>query len=114
MNVVVCGGRKQHLTFERKAKLAEVLWDLNGGRLTLILGGAPGIDTDVEEASYAWGYPFRRFDADWEKYGNDAGPFRNEEMAKVGDVVVAFPGGSGTFDMVRRMRAKGARVIFLT
>jgi hypothetical protein len=114
LNVVVCGGRKQRLTPEREAKLSEVLWQLNDGRLTLILGGAQGIDTDVEEASYAWGYPFRRFDADWGRYGDDAGPFRNEEQAKVGDVVVAFPGGSGTCDMVRRMRAKGARVIYLT
>lgn len=42
--------------------------------------------------------------ADWTKYGRAAGPYRNMKMLSEGhpDMVVAFPGGRGTQDMVAR------------
>lgn len=53
------------------------------------------------------------FPADWRKYGKSAGPLRNQQMIDEGkpDLVVAFPGGTGTADMVRRAKAAGIRVI---
>ena len=43
---------------------------------------------------------------DWKKYGKKAGPLRNQQMLEEGkpDLVVAFPGGNGTADMVRRAK----------
>jgi hypothetical protein len=54
-----------------------------------------------------------KFRAEWEKLGRKAGPIRNQSMLDEGrpDVVVAFPGGRGTADMVRRARAAGVEVI---
>ena len=43
-----------------------------------------------------------------EKHGNAAGPIRNQRMLDHGkpDIVVAFPGGSGTADMVKLSRGR--------
>lgn len=54
------------------------------------------------------GYP-----ADWEKHGPAAGPIRNQYMLDNNpgiELVIAFPGGKGTADMVRRAKAKGIPV----
>ena len=49
---------------------------------------------------------------DWSAHGRAAGARRNGEMLAEGGVVavVAFPGGSGTADMVRRARRAGLPV----
>lgn len=54
-----------------------------------------------------------RFPADWSKYGKRAGPIRNQQMLDEGkpDLVLAFPGGSGTLDMVTKARKAGVVVI---
>ena len=46
------------------------------------------------------------FPANWAKHGNMAGPIRNQAMLVKGkpDLVLAFPGGRGTADMVNRAR----------
>lgn len=50
--------------------------------------------------------------ADWKTHGKRAGSIRNQKM--IDDyhpqLVVAFPGGAGTADMVRRARAAGIEV----
>lgn len=45
--------------------------------------------------------------------GKAAGPIRNQHMIDTAkpDLVVSFPGGAGTADMVRRAKAAGVRVI---
>jgi len=55
----------------------------------------------------------RSFPADWEKDGLAAGPMRNQRMLDEGkpDLVIAFPGGRGTADMVQRAKAAHVRVI---
>ena len=46
--------------------------------------------------------------AQWAKYGKAAGPMRNQEMLDSGiDLVVAFPGGRGTADMLDKARLAG-------
>lgn len=57
--------------------------------------------------------PVRAFPADWHRDGKAAGPIRNRRMLLEGmpDLVVAFPGGRGTADMVRRARAAGIEVV---
>ena len=49
------------------------------------------------------------FPADWKVRGRAAGHIRNQQMLDEGrpHLVVAFPGGRGTADMVRRARAAG-------
>ncbi len=49
--------------------------------------------------------------AKWETYGKAAGPIRNREMLlNLPALVVAFPGGKGTADMVRQAERAGIPV----
>lgn len=54
------------------------------------------------------------FPADWKSRGSRAGPDRNQRMINEGrpDLVVAFPGGKGTADMIRCARAAGIPIQF--
>jgi hypothetical protein len=50
--------------------------------------------------------------ADWAANGRAAGPMRNRAMAQAGArVLLAFPGGSGTADMVRQAQRVGIPVV---
>lgn len=57
----------------------------------------------------------RRYRAQWSLYGRSAGPRRNQEMLDKGqpDLVLAFPGGRGTADLVRRAGTTGVLVAHL-
>jgi hypothetical protein len=52
--------------------------------------------------------------AEWNRHGNKAGPIRNATMLAMKPpvkLVVAFPGGSGTADMVAKAKAAGLEVM---
>jgi hypothetical protein len=78
----------------------------------IIHGGATGADTLAQAYANDRVIPTLVFKADWDKYGRAAGPKRNAAMLKQGkpDLVIAFPGGKGTADMVRRAEAAGVPV----
>lgn len=59
------------------------------------------------------GIRVQKFPADWDRYGKAAGGIRNSQMLIEGkpDLVVAFPGGNGTRDMVLKARKAGIRTI---
>jgi len=81
--------------------------------VTIVLSGcAPGADTLGTEWAEAKGIQVAR-PADWNTHGRAAGPIRNQQMLDEGkpELVVSFPGGRGTADMVRRVRAAGIEVI---
>ena len=115
MRVLVCGGRE----FNDRDAVAKALRPYKPEHVTkpcehkIIHGGAPGADTLAGEWAEVFGVPFRIFPADWRTHGKAAGPIRNQRMIDEGkpDIVIAFPGGRGTADMVRRARAAGIRVI---
>jgi hypothetical protein len=52
------------------------------------------------------------YKANWVAHGRKAGPIRNQYMLEKEkpDLVVAFPGGRGTKDMVKRAREGGYKV----
>jgi hypothetical protein len=80
--------------------------------VTLLLnGGADGADAHARDWASSRRVCFRIFHAHWTLFGSAAGPIRNSEMiAECPDLVVAFPGGRGTADCVRKARAKGIEV----
>lgn len=82
----------------------------------IISGGAAGVDTAAINFAVSNWLEFEEFRANWQKDGKRAGPIRNQRMLDEGkpDVVVAFPGGVGTADMVRRARKAGIPVIEVT
>jgi hypothetical protein len=107
--VLVCGGRY----YTNMREMTRVLDGLVPRPTLIIQGGAFGADACASEWAYKRDVLERQFPADWKKHGRAAGPIRNQQMLDEGQphLVVAFPGGFGTADMVRRARAAGVRVI---
>jgi YspA, cpYpsA-related SLOG family len=109
--VLVCGGRD----FSNLLFVAAVMSGIDSdyGISAIIHGAARGADVLVGQWARAHGIPVEEFPADWKRYGRGAGVRRNEQMLREGkpDLVVAFPGGKGTADMVRRADSAGIRVL---
>lgn len=124
IKMLICGGRK----YSDKATLFKTLDDLCLSRgwtldpeedgnwlpnVIVISGMARGADTlAVDWAAVNW-LSWEAFPAQWKKHGKAAGFIRNQEMLDSGkpDIVVAFPGGNGTKDMVNRAKKAGVEVI---
>ena len=80
---------------------------------TLVHGAARGADTLCFQIAKRLGIQCEAHPAHWEAHGKAAGPIRNQEMVDSGlDLLLAFPGGSGTADMVRRAKLKNVKVVF--
>ena len=110
MRVIVCGGRK----YNNATRLYSILGKLHRERgIDLVIqGGATGADTLAARWAVANDVSTTTYAADWGAHGRAAGPKRNQEMLdkEQPDAVVAFPGGNGTADMVRRAKAAGVPV----
>lgn len=94
--VLVCGGRDYA---ELEAVRAE--FRLLSAGSVVIHGCAPGADSLADQVAKEMGFEVLRFPADWSR-GKKAGPERNLKMLREGKptMVLAFPGGSGTANMV--------------
>ena len=111
MRVIVCGGRH----FRNRKWLFETLDYLDFEYVfdILIHGDASGADRLAGEWAKERGCHFHPEPAQWKRYNNAAGPIRNQKMLDdwKPHLVVAFPGGSGTEDMITRASNAGVEVI---
>ena len=108
MRLLVCGGRD----YRDRPRLNACLAAYRNVASAVITGGAPGADSLAFDWAWENGFTVERYLADWKTHGKAAGPIRNQKMLDEGkpDLVVAFPGGRGTADMVRRAKAAGVKV----
>lgn len=128
MRVLVCGGRDygwldkdNHIGRNQteydclECTLNETTNPEHGGKWSfeLICGMAFGADTMAYNWAKRHGITVHEFPADWKKYGKAAGPIRNKRMLDEGkpDLVIAFPGGGGTANMVKLAREAGVEVV---
>ena len=119
MRVIVCGGRH----FNDWRTLRRVLGDLLAQQgifnnipeapTVFIVGGAKGVDTMAKRYALDSNLEVIEMFANWDLYGDAAGPMRNRRMLEEGkpSLVVAFEGGKGTADMIRQAKRAGVRVI---
>lgn len=111
MRTLVCGGRD----FPDRRLVYDRLDVLHAFRpiSVLIVGGALGVDTLAADWAAYREVKRETYMADWERHGRAAGPIRNQRMLDEGkpQLVVAFRGGAGTADMVRRARKAGVEVL---
>ena len=112
MRVLVCGGRD----FRNYGMVIRALDALPERPTVIIHGCARGADTLGETWAIGRDIPTLRFPAHWDDHGPAAGPIRNKRMLDEGkpDLVIAFPGGKGTANMVSQARAAGVKVIEIT
>lgn len=108
MRVLVCGGR-DFLNWRLVEYTLDSLTDVS----CIIEGGATGADKYAAHWAGLCGIPVETYRADWNTQGKAAGPIRNKRMLDEGkpDLVVAFPGGRGTANMVAQARKAGVKVV---
>lgn len=109
--VLVCGGR-DYEDRERLFSILDVAHAANPIEL-LIHGGASGADDLAGQWARNAGVHWKAYPAYWQTEGKAAGPKRNQRMLDESDphLVIAFPGGTGTADMVRKANAAGVPVV---
>lgn len=111
MKTIIAGGRHKTLNPRDIGELnrfAEML-----PISEVVSGSASGVDTEGEKWAESKGLPVTRFPAHWQTHGRGAGPIRNQKMADYADVLIAFSGGRGTQDMVKRAMKAGLKIIDL-
>ena len=109
--VLVCGGRG----YSDVVMVFETLDALHSASPIerIVEGGARGADRAARHWATDRGISRVTHEARWGDDGKAAGPLRNQRMLDVErpQLVVAFPGGPGTADMVRRARIAGVDVL---
>lgn len=111
MRLLVCAGRD----FDDEDLLYDIMQVIEAkAEISCIIeGGAKGADMLAGLYANFRNLPLEIYPAQWEKYGNQAGPIRNMQMIVEGkpDCVLALPGGRGTANMVQQAKDAGIRVI---
>ena len=109
--ILICGGRE----FADSAMVASAMAYLEtfiDPQYCIIQGGAKGADRLAGDYAKLKGRPCIVMYANWDVYGKRAGTLRNTWMLNYAgpDLVVAFPGGRGTADMIKQARGAGIDV----
>lgn len=111
MRVLVCGGR-DYTELDRIEEVCKELKEIT----VLIQGGAKGAD----DLAFTWAtsnnIETETYVAKWKELGKKAGYIRNKQMLEEGkpDLVIAFPGGKGTANMVKLAREANIEVKEIT
>ncbi len=120
MRILVCGGRDFDDYNLLSRTLHEVIQstvkspDENMYENTVIIHGcARGADSLAGRWAFTNNIPIKHYPAKWDEYGKAAGMIRNKVMLQEGepDLVIAFPGGRGTANMVTIAKAVGVKVM---
>lgn len=113
MIIVVTGGQD----YDDNDAMIRTLSKWGGHGITLFQGGARGADRLALNYYARRCYPYLTFPAQGDKYGKGAGHKGNQQMLEAAlatgleVLVLAFPGGRGTADCVRRAEFLGITVL---
>lgn len=114
--ILVCGGRKYNNYAFIRNTLNKLLEERNIVDPIIVHGRANGADALARVWAMEREFRDRGYPAKWSKDHTRAGPIRNEQMLseeKI-DLVVSFPGGSGTAHMVNLARSLNIEIIKAT
>jgi hypothetical protein len=118
LKILICGCRK----WSNYDSILAVVKGLikNYGEVVIVEGECSGADILARQAAIECCVPFRGYPAEWNRYGNAAGPIRNQQMIdeEHPDMCIAFhpflPGSKGTKDMVNKARQAGIETYIIT
>src|SRR5688500_7399572 len=116
MRLLVCGGRFFKSREAVARALDRVRLEYEHDDVVLVSGACHlgGADKLAEDYAHEHGWTVEAYPVDHRVDGlwPGAGPRRNGRMLRNGrpDLVVAFPGGRGTADMIRQAEAAGVPV----
>lgn len=112
--VLVCGGRDYNDLGAVWSQLDA--WHALQGPIALVIhGGARGADALAGSWAASNSIPVLEFKIsqnDWQQYSGAAGPMRNRRMLDEGmpDLVIVFPGGNGTANMINEAKKRNVQV----
>ncbi len=112
MKVIIAGGRRVRLGARECARLAAL--HARHEFAEVVCGGARGVDEDAACWARSHGIKVTIFPAAWRRYGRAAGPLRNRKMLEYiapDGMLVAFPGGRGTANILAQARSLGLAVV---
>lgn len=105
MKILVCGGRDYNVWEWMREYLDRLV-----GVTHCITGGATGADAHAEFWAWEKGIQIVVCPANWNVHGKAAGYIRNKRMIELRpDLVIAFPGGKGTANMIQLAKDSGIR-----
>ena len=95
MKIIIAGPRdfkNKNVVYTGISLVLQRLKDTYGelNNLEIVQGGANGVDALALQYARENHITYKTFNADWNKYNRAAGPIRNEQMAKYGEVLIAF------------------------
>lgn len=99
MNIAIIGsaprkdGSRNGFPVEKRhwvGQLVQALHFKTRGHAVIVSGGADGPDTWAVEAARQLNMSVEVLDADWKRYGKQAGPMRNSQIAATCHALVAF------------------------
>lgn len=111
VKVLICGSRD----WKNYNSILDVIKGLiaNLGEIEIVEGECSGADMLARQAAIECEIPVHGYPAQWKKYGDAAGPIRNQQMidCEKPNMCIAFHGylekSKGTKDMVNKARAAG-------
>lgn len=111
MRLLICGGR-DYTDKNKMYKFLDIL-KKNMQIDVIIEGDARGADRIAGFWARDNKIDNLKFPADWDTHGKAAGILRNRKMLDEGkpDMVIAFPGGRGTANMVFIAKEAGVEVV---
>ncbi len=102
MRIVISGSR--HITDEKTVE--RILSGYIAVKDIVVTGGCRGVDQIAHDYAHRFFAKTEVYKPDWDTHGKAAGPFRNAEMMKDADILVAFWDGKskGTASAIREAR----------
>lgn len=113
--ILICGGRDfdDWKLFTQAIEKHVGIFRGPNPDITIIQGGAKGADFLAKVYAKFVGFSQVEYPADWNTYRKAAGMIRNKQMLSEGkpNLVIAFPGGAGTANMVSLAKAANVPVV---
>lgn len=114
--VIIAGssGFEDYTKFENKCNyfLSEKIKTHN---IVILSGTSYRITSIINQYSYEHNFITIPFDAEWGKYGKNAGNISNEKMINCADALIAFWDGKSTFtaNLINMAKAKGLKTVVI-
>lgn len=111
--IAATGGRRYENRTVIERAFVDVAAAYLGYPIVLAVGDAHGADQVARDVAHSLGWRVVVFEANWRTHGRKAGPMRNRRLLQkaVPRLLLAFPGGRGTANMVKQAMALGIPVV---
>lgn len=113
MDVIIAGSRSINDKEDKTEIVGKAIESAPFDIDKVIHGGAKGVDSIAEELSQEhFELKTEIYPAEWEQFGDAAGPRRNRQMAKEADALIAVWDGdsSGTRNMINEALRHGLQI----